>query len=365
MVNGTNYFILNTFDFPKILDVSELASNVGVSTQIVYVLSRKDNSKYYKKFIIPKRDGTDRVIHQPSYSMKIIQRWVLQEILYKIPHTEYSYGFKKGKGSPLKKNAEIHSENLFIMKMDLKDFFHSIKRKKIYHLFNQIGYNEVVSNLLTNLTTTNDKLPQGAVTSPYIANLVCRNLDKRISKYCNKRQIKYSRYADDLFFSSNDKIKLKAIYNMIRKIIEDEGFQLNTKKTKLMTPKGRKNVTGVTVNNGTKAPKEMKKRVRAMIHKAIVTGDYTNANQIKGYIAYISSIEEDYLDKIKKYINKFSEKEICIFEEVVEKFNDNKIFNELEDFNVKKPSFFVEEEEIGDFSDYQYREREKFLSQYE
>lgn len=361
MVNGTNYFILNTFDFPKILDVNELASNVGVSTQIVYVLSRQDNSKYYKKFIIPKRDGADRIIHQPSYSMKIIQRWVLQEILYKIPHTEYSYGFKKGKGSPLKKNAEIHSENLFIMKMDLKDFFHSIKRKKIYRLFNQIGYNEVVSNLLTNLTTTNDKLPQGAVTSPYIANLVCRNLDKRISKYCNKRQIKYSRYADDLFFSSNDKIKLKAIYNMVRKIVQDEGFQLNTNKTKLMTPKGRKSITGVTINNGIKAPKKMKKRVRAMIHRAIVTGDFTNSNQIKGYIAYINSIEHDYLNKIKKYINSFSEKDICIFEEVVEKFNDNKFFNDLEDFEVKAPFYFVEEKELDDFCSYLYEERESFI----
>lgn len=362
MVNRTNYFILDTFDFPKIINSNDMASSIGVSPQMIYVLSGADNFKYYKNFKIPKRDGTSRNIHKPSYSMKVIQRWILQEILYKIPPTEYSYGFKKSKGSPLKKNAEVHSENLFIMKMDLKNFFPSVKRKKIYHLFSQIGYNEVVSNLLTNLTTINGMLPQGAVTSPYIASLVCRNLDKRISKYCNKRQIKYSRYADDLIFSSNDKNQVKSIYNMIKKIVEDEGFLLNVEKTKVMTPKIRKSITGVTVNNGIKAPKKMKKKIRAMIHQAIITGDYTKSNEIKGYIAYISSIEEDYIIKTKEYINGFASKKVCIFEDVVKNFNDNKFFSDLKDFRLKKPSDFVDYEDIDEFSDYQYRERQDFMN---
>ncbi len=92
--------------------------------------------------------------------------------------------------------------------------------------------------------------------------------------------------------------------NLIKKFIAKKRFvidnpEFNYDKTCLLTPKGKKSVTGVTINNGLiKAPKEMKRNVRAMIHKAIVTGDYKDSNQIKGYVAYISSIEEDYLYKI-------------------------------------------------------------------
>lgn len=362
MKSKTNNYILDVFDLPIFDDIYSLAECIGVSPALVYILSQENNYKYYTSFEIPKRNGKPRTIFAPSYSMKIIQRWILEEILYKLPVPEYAFGFKKGISAPLKQNALKHQNNLFILKMDLKDFFPSIDREQIYYLFSRVGYNSTISNILANITTVHEFLPQGAVTSPCIANLVCTHLDKRIAKYCSKREIIYTRYADDLTFSSNDKILLKSIYGMTKKIIEDEGFQLNENKTRLMTPKGKKTITGITVNNQLiKAPKEMKRKVRAMIHHAIVTGNYDASQQIRGYIAYISSIEDDYLASIKKYINSFASKSVCMFPEVVNAYNQNKFFTDLVDYKEQSSENFVEEKDSGEYEGIIYFERRDYL----
>lgn len=103
--------------------------------------------------------------------------------------------------------------------MDLKDFFPSVKREQVFNQFLQLGYNTYASNLLTNICTLDGSLPQGAVTSPYLANLVCFKMDIRIAGYCNKRDITYTRYADDLVFSCDNRDMLRKIYGMIRGII--------------------------------------------------------------------------------------------------------------------------------------------------
>ena len=176
----------------------------------------------------------------------------MENILYKIKTSQYSYGFKRDirKGSPLVYCAEKHKNNLYVLKLDLKNFYPSIKRESVCYIFKNVGYNADISNLLTNICVVNDELPQGAVTSPYLANLVCRKLDFRIAGYCNKRNIVYTRYADDFEFSSEDRELLRKIYGMIKKIVEDEGFCLNQKKTVFMTPKNHKEVLGVTINDG-------------------------------------------------------------------------------------------------------------------
>jgi retron-type reverse transcriptase len=365
MKDKTNKFILDYLKLPIISDIYSFADCIGLSTSLLYILSNEKNDNRYKIFSIPKKDGSLRTIYEPSYSMKIVQRWILNEILYKIPISQFAFGFRKGMSVPLRKNAEIHKDNLFIFKLDLKDFFPSIHGDRIFYLFNQLGYNTTVANMLCNLCTLNGSLPQGAVTSPCIANLVCNRLDIRISKYCSKREIAYSRYADDLTFSANDKTLIKSIFSTVEKIIENEGFKINEKKTQLMTPKSRKCITGITVNNKEiKASKKMKQKVRAMIHKAIVTGDYSQVENIRGYVSYISSIEDDYLDKIKKYITHFQNEPICMSKDVVDAYNANKFFVDLPDFLLKQSGFFVEPEFEEQFISIQGSEREEFLTKY-
>ena len=281
----------------------------------------------------------------------------------KVRVSQYSIGFaKNGKGSPLVQCAERHKNNLYILKMDLKNFFPSVKRGRVYNQFLQLGYNTYASNILTNICTLDGSLPQGAVTSPCLANLVCYKMDIRIAGYCNKRDITYTRYADDLVFSCDNRDMLRKIYGMIKKIVEDEGFVVNEKKTRFLSPKVHKEVIGVTVNDGViKAPKEMKRMVRAMIHYEIVTGDYSGNEKIRGYIAYIDSLEKNYRNKIIKYIEKYLDDTITLFPELVEKFNQNKLYNQIPDMKQHDISSFVDFEDETDYYSMVVHEREEYL----
>lgn len=231
----------------------------------------------------------------------------------------------------------------------------------MYYIFKNVGYNADISNLLTNICVVNDELPQGAVTSPYLANLVCRKLDFRIAGYCNKRNIVYTRYADDLTFSCDDRELLRKIYGMIKKIVEDEGFCLNQRKTVFMTPKNHKEVLGVTINDGLlKAPKEVKKDIRAMLHYEVATGDYAMNDEIRGYVAYVDSIEKNYKNKCISYLKRLSESTLCLFPDVVKAYNSNKIYKELPDMKEKQVADFCEEDE-DEFANMIYQEHEQYL----
>ena len=190
--------------------------------------------------------------------------------------------------------------------------------------------------VLTNLCTYEGVLPQGAVTSPYIANLVCYNLDSRLSGLCGQRDIVYTRYADDLSFSSNVRSELNKIEKLVKHIVEDEGFLINESKTRYSSNVVKKCITGITINNSEiHVDKQLKKKVRAMIFNSILNQDYRNNERIKGMIAYIDSIEPGYKNKIVEYINKLKNKEVFNSNNsIVAAFNANKIFGEVSNWDM-------------------------------
>ena len=364
MKKYSNKTVIEFLGLPMLTCFDDLVKELSLSRKLVYWLTKEDAKGRYKTFFIEKRNGNKRKINAPSLSLKIVQRWVLKNILYKIKVSQYSYGFtkEKRKGSPLVYCAEKHKNNLYVLKLDLKDFYPSINRKKVYYVFSNIGYNSDVSNLLTNICTVDGELPQGAVTSSYLANLICRKLDLRIAGYCNKRNIVYTRYADDLTFSCDDRDLLRKIYYMIKKIVEDEGFCLNQKKTIFMTPKCHRVVLGITINDSLlKAPKEIKKSIRAMIHYEVATGDYTMNDKIRGYIAYVDSIEKNYKSKCIIYIQKLSESTLCLFPDIVKAYNSNKIYKELPNMVEKQALDFVDPKDADCFYNMIYYEHEEYL----
>ncbi len=335
MKKYSNKAVIDSLGLPMMTDFDDLVKCLRLSPQLVYWVTSESQDKY-QIFKIPKKDSTFREICAPAHSLKIVQRWVLENILYKIKVSPYSFGFMKdGKGSPLVQCAEKHKNNLYILKLDIQGFYPSIQREKIYHSFATIGYNSCVSNLLTNICTHNDKLPQGAVTSAYLANIVCRNLDYRIAGYCNRRDIVYTRYADDMTFSCDNRDNLKNIYGTIKKILISEGFKINDRKTLFLSPKCHKRILGITVNdNLIKASKELKRTIRSMIHTSLVTGDYSCTQQIRGYIAYVCSIEPNYLEKIRNYILGFYGSQYSLINEIVEAYNKNKLFPDMPDMKL-------------------------------
>lgn len=319
-----------SLNLPELSTFDDFVRELRLSAKLVYWLSKEDSTGKYKTFYIDKIGGKKREINSPAYSLKVVQRWILENILYCIKVSKYSYGFIKGceQKSPLVQVAERHKYNLYLLKIDMKDFYPSIHRDKVFNVFRNIGYNREVSNYLTNICIHNNQLPQGAVTSAYLANLICRRLDNRIGGYCNKRNIIYTRYADDIALSCDDRDALRKAYIIICRIIEDEGFYVNTEKTRFSGPICHKQVLGITINdNLIKAPKQMKRMVRQRIHRQIATGEYDDISEIRGYIAYISQIESGYIGKLKRYVEKLINSDLAYFPELVEAYNKNKLFS--------------------------------------
>lgn len=359
---------MNSLNLPIFNTLDEFAKLTGLSTRLLYCLSMK-TSNYYSHTTIPKRNGTPRQISIPSYTLHILQRWILVNVLNKISPSNRAMAFRRGSRYGSKENAHYHSHTLYGIAIDLKDFFPSITTRKVYTLFNSIGYESFAATILTNICTLDGKLPQGSACSPAISNAVCITLDKRLIGLCEKRGVRFTRYADDMYFSCDDKALLLKSFPIIKKIIEAEGFTLNEKKVHFHTPSNRKRITGVTVSPAInedvfelKASKLLKKKVRAEIFKCIMSGKYESANHILGEISYIEFIEKEnsnpYLLRIKKYITDTAQK-IGVFPELVAAYNQNLFFKDLTPLEVQKIEIADEE----DFDSYEciFEERKNFL----
>ena len=330
-LNIGNSVVLNTLGVPVINSFEHLCEQLSITEQLLYYLTYKKEYCYFQK-VIPKKDKTERILNVPNLSLKVVQKWILKEILEKIFVSEQAMAFVPNKNG-LRENAERHKKNIFLLEMDITNFFGTITEQQVYTLFCNIGYNSKVAGILANLCTYNNYLPQGAVTSPYIANLVCYHMDARINGYCSRKDIVYTRYADDLTFSSDNRMLLNKIEKFIKYIVTDEGFTINDKKTRYLSNDVKKTVTGITINDDSiHVDKKFKRDLRAQIYCSIKLKDYQNNSQILVKIAYVNSIEKGFRDKIIRYItNLITRTEFAGNIDVVNAFNDNKLFAELPD----------------------------------
>ncbi len=339
-MSNNSTILINSLNIPYFENLEEFSRTIGLSTKLIYLLTN-NTENYYRFKEIPKKTGEKRVIAIPSYTLRITQRWILQNILNKLRPSDYAMAFRKSTSHnkfDIKKNAYYHSESLYGLSIDLSDFFPSISAAKVFSVFKSIGYNNTASTILTNLCTLKNRLPQGAVCSPALSNLICIRLDNRLFGLCSKRGILYTRYADDMYFSCDNKGLLLKLFPIIEKIIKDEGFVINQNKLHYHTPKNKHLITGVLIshlngNSELKAPKELKRKIRAEIFRCIMTGNYENTEHIKGEIAYVCFIQNEnkynFKESIIRYINKTSKK-VEYFNELVNAYNENFLFSEQE-----------------------------------
>ena len=122
-----NDIILNTLQVPVINDFNEFAQHLSITNELLYFLTYQ-KSYCYRETTIPKKDGTSRILYMPIFSLKVIQKWILTEILEKIKVSQYAMAFVPKKNG-IKENAEMHKKNVFILEMDIKNFFGSIKKR--------------------------------------------------------------------------------------------------------------------------------------------------------------------------------------------------------------------------------------------
>ena len=249
-------------DLPVFLTLEGLRSNLNVNKKFFYKVLFKNNAQY-KRIEIPKRNGTElRLLDVPSMPLKRIQRSILEKILYNIPVKSYVNGFVPGKS--IVSNAAPHIRSKYILKMDIQDFFPSIHFGMVRNYFYKIGYPIVISNALASLCCYNKHLPQGAPSSPYLANLICGEMDQRIQCLCKKHNLSYTRYADDITISGSSNVFW--IKNIVKKIVESYSFKINEKKTLFIKPGERKRVTGLIVNEKLSIQKGVIRELRKNIY---------------------------------------------------------------------------------------------------
>lgn len=232
-------------NLPVIFDIQHFSLVSGVQKELLRKMLFSD-SYFYSVAQIPKKSGGIRELHIPSVELKYLQRWILDNILSRINVSNYAMGFCKNKS--IVDNAKIHVGHTCILNIDIKDFFPSITFKMVFRIFVYYGYTKELSFVFAKLCTYKDELPQGSPASPCISNIVSLRIDKRLSLIAEKYQACYSRYADDITFSGN--YGIKKLIKITSKVLEEEGFSLNQKKTRMQFSHQRQEVTGLIINDG-------------------------------------------------------------------------------------------------------------------
>lgn len=326
-------------NFLNIKTVEDLCNILNISRkQLNYILFVK-NGKYIE-FEIPKKNGGTRKISSPSTDLKIIQQR-LSKLLYECyDFLEVQHGFIPNKSCVT--NANQHVGKRFVLNIDLENFFDTIHFGRVQGLFmnNPFKFNRELATFIAKLVCENGKLPQGAPTSPVISNIICYKMDKELTYLARKNRCVYTRYADDITFSTNsDKFPSQIAYEHFNEIVLsdalinivnggfDTGFRINTSKTRLSKKMVRQEVTGITVNDKLNLNKKYIKNIRAMLHSIKVIGfietfkkNFNNCksiteekarlkmfNLLQGKLNYLKMVR-GYNDKIfLKYAKEFNE----------------------------------------------------------
>lgn len=229
-------------------------------------------SGHYQEFWMRKRSGGYRMISAPDKDLQAIQSTIYSRILSSVTIVHpAAVGFRCGRS--VVDNAAPHLGKRYVLKMDIHDFFGSIRSPRVRQTFKKIGYPENVSKVLGALCCLHRHLPQGAPTSPALSNIVGYEMDRKLAALAAEYGLTYTRYADDLTFSG-DVFPKEQIIPQVKRIIRDEKFEPNHKKTHFMNQSSRKIITGVSVASGVKLtiPKSKKREIRKNVYFILTKG---------------------------------------------------------------------------------------------
>ncbi len=291
-----NIPLLRLMNLPVFSDETELAGVMHVDLPLLRKFCGASKF-FYKRYKIPKSNGKSREILQPCRELKALQAWVLRNVLDKLTPTPFATAYVKNKN--LFHNVSPHSANRYFLCLDLEDFFPSISGGRVANIFRLIGYSWRASYFLSLLCTCDGGLPQGAVTSPALSNLAAAKLDRRIAGFTSRRNIVFTRYADDITLSSNNPAALSRALPTVMRIIQNERFKVNEEKTKFVGPRRRCKITGLIKN--TDEPrfgigKWKKRQMRAIMHNLLVKGKtdqkYDSVESILGWLSFLKGVDK-------------------------------------------------------------------------
>jgi RNA-directed DNA polymerase len=275
--------------------------------------------RHYRYRWITKRSGAARLIEEPKPLLKHVQRVLLREALNAVPVHDAAHGFRQGRSAV--SYAAGHAGKRLVIHLDLEDFFGTVSAGRVYGIFRSCGYPEPVAHLLTSLTTNSTPgrvwderpnrpggsgagsdfrlgqhlrhphLPQGAPTSPTIANLSCFLLDRRLSALARSTHLRYSRYADDLALSADTSLsttRTERLVETIAGIAVEEGFRLNPAKTFVQRSGQRQLLAGLVVNDHPNVARKDYDVLKAILHNSVQLGPTSqNRNAHRDFAAHL------------------------------------------------------------------------------
>lgn len=303
-------------NFNDIKTRNELADFLKIPRKkLTHILYVKNVENCYKSFEIPKKKGGIRIINAPTDDLKSIQLklsnalWEYQQELWRKKEISPNIAHAFIKKKSIFTNAKIHRNKRYVLNIDLTDFFDSFHFGRVRGFFNKnkdYHFPVEVATVIAQLSCYNGKLPQGAPSSPIITNIICNILDMRILKIAKKYRVDYTRYADDLTFSTNNSKFLENyddFYNELSNEINNAGFKINAKKTRLQYRDSRQEVTGLIVNKKLNVDNRYYRLTKAMAHNLYTKRQFTvngkdgTVNQLEGRFSFINQID-DYNNKI-------------------------------------------------------------------
>lgn len=293
-------------DFLDLKTRQELASFFGTTKKQLTYLAHSGNVAKYVQFRIPKKTpGEYRKIEAPRKDLKAIQLKLLSEFEKLYTPLPCVHGFTEGKS--IASNASCHTKKQAVLNVDLKDFFPSITQKRIQGLFlkEPFSFPMEVANTLSALVSEESGLPQGAPTSPILSNMICFVMDARFLSLAAQKKVTYTRYADDLTFSSTGKYVMRGLVSMganaetvldnsITSIVRANGFQINDNKIHLASNDKRQIVTGVIVNKKCNFSREDYRALRVALHNWIEYGiDFAGSAYCDKFPEYYFRLHDD------------------------------------------------------------------------
>lgn len=248
---------LRTFDLLKGLDVPEEAY-----LPCLYTVSNQIETHYHP-VVISKKSGGRRKLLVPDALLRTIQRNLLHHVLEEFQISEFACAYKKG--TSIVDNARPHVGAKLVLKLDIQDFFDQITWILVYqNAFPGTHFPPAIRKMLTEFCCVRDRLPQGAPTSPTVSNLVMRPFDVHMGEWCREREIRYTRYCDDLTFSGV--FAPEEVIRKVRGFLQVYGFELNRKKTRVLGRGNAQSVTRIVVNEKAQVSRAYRRKLRQEVY---------------------------------------------------------------------------------------------------
>jgi len=286
--------------------VEQLATGMGTDMAYVDKLCRMA-STHYRITTIPKKNGGRRVIWMPSPELKAAQRFLVRRVLHGLRVHPAARAYEPG--ATIRENARLHAGSKYLLRMDFRKFFESISRDDVCAFMAGVGssihehWTDEDTRTFADLVCWRNRLVIGAVTSPSLTNRMCFELDVQLADACAAARVTYSRYADDLFFSTTSQDVLRVLEQSVTEIVRSlerpASLRLNRRKTSHSSKRRRRTVTGLvlTCEGELSIGRDKKRKVRAMIDQWDALSE-SDRRWLKGTLGFCRDVEPGFVDRL-------------------------------------------------------------------